>query len=45
MKVEEIHGQDFATRAAAKHCVFADIEGWYNTTFAFEPGIQIARTV
>ena len=32
MKVEEIHGQDFATRAAAKHCVFAYIEGWYNTT-------------
>ena len=32
MKVEEIHGQGFATRAAAKHCVFAYIEGWYNTT-------------
>lgn len=32
MKVEETHGQDFATRAQAKHCVFAYIEGWYNTT-------------
>jgi len=32
LKVEETHGQDFATRAAAKHCVFAYIEGWYNTT-------------
>ena len=32
MKVEETHGQDFATRAAAKHCVFGYIEGWYNTT-------------
>jgi len=32
MKVEETHGQDFATRAEAKHCVFAYIEGWYNTT-------------
>lgn len=32
MKVEELHGQDFATRAAATHCVFAYIEGWYNTT-------------
>ena len=32
LKVEETHGQHFATRAAAKHCVFAYIEGWYNTT-------------
>ena len=32
MKVEETHGQDFATRAQAKHCVFGYIEGWYNTT-------------
>jgi putative transposase len=32
LKVEETHGQDFATRAQAKHCVFAYIEGWYNTT-------------
>ena len=32
MKVEETHGQDFPTRAAAAHCVFAYTEGWYNTT-------------
>jgi transposase InsO family protein len=32
LKVEETHGQDFATRAEAKHAVFAYIEGWYNTT-------------
>ena len=32
LKVEETHGQDFATRAEAKHCVFGYIEGWYNTT-------------
>jgi transposase InsO family protein len=32
LKVEETHGQDFATRAEGKHCVFAYIEGWYNTT-------------
>ena len=32
LKVEETHGQDFATRDHAKHCVFAYIEGWYNTT-------------
>jgi len=32
LKVEETHGQDFATRAAATHCVFAYTEGWYNTT-------------
>ena len=32
MKVEETHGQDFATRAEAQHCVFDYIEGWYNTT-------------
>jgi putative transposase len=32
MKVEETHGQHFATRDQAKHCVFAYIEGWYNTT-------------
>ena len=30
MKVEETHGQDFATRAVAKHCMFGYIEGyWY----------------
>ncbi len=32
LKVEETHGQDFATRAQAQHCVFDYIEGWYNTT-------------
>ena len=32
MKVEETHGQDFATRAEATHSVFGYIEGWYNTT-------------
>jgi putative transposase len=32
LKVEQTHGQDFATRAAATHCVFAYVEGWYNTT-------------
>ena len=32
MKVEETHGQHFVTRDQAKHCVFAYIEGWYNTT-------------
>ena len=32
MKVEETHGQDFATRAQAKHCVFVYIAGWNNTT-------------
>ena len=32
LKVEETQGQDFATRAEATHCVFAYIEGWYNTT-------------
>ena len=32
LKVEETHGQNFATRDEAKHCVFAYIEGWYNTT-------------
>ena len=32
MKVEETHGQDFATRAAARHCIFAYTESWYNTT-------------
>ena len=32
LKVEETHGQDFATRAEAKHCVFGYIEGWFNTT-------------
>ena len=32
LKVEETHGQDFATRAEARHCVYAYIEGWYNTT-------------
>lgn len=31
LKVEETHGQDFATRAEARHCVFDYIEGWYNT--------------
>ena len=32
LKVEETHGQDFAARAQGQHCVFAYIEGWYNTT-------------
>jgi len=32
LKVEQTHGLDFATRDEAKHCVFAYIEGWYNTT-------------
>ena len=32
LKVEETHGQNFATRNEARHCVFAYIEGWYNTT-------------
>ena len=32
LKVEETHGQDFATRAEATHNVFGYIEGWYNTT-------------
>ena len=32
LKVEETHGQDFATRDQATQCVFAYIEGWYNTT-------------
>jgi hypothetical protein len=32
LKVEETHGQEFATRDQAKQCVFAYIEGWYNTT-------------
>ncbi len=32
LKVEETHGQNCATRDQAKHCVFAYIEGWYNTT-------------
>lgn len=32
MKVEETHDQHFVTRDQAKHCVFAYIEGWYNTT-------------
>ena len=32
LKVEQTHGQDFATRAQATHCVFAYIEGCYNTT-------------
>ena len=32
LKVEETHGQDFATRAEATHSVFGYIEGWYNTT-------------
>ena len=31
LKVEETHGQHFATRAEARHCVFAYIEGFYNT--------------
>ena len=29
LKVEETHGQDFATHAEAKHCVFDYIKGWY----------------
>ncbi len=32
LKVEETHGQHFVTRDQARHCVFAYIEGWYNTT-------------
>jgi Integrase core domain len=32
LKVEETHGQDFATRVEAWHCVFDWIKGWYNTT-------------
>jgi len=32
LKVVETRGQNFATQAAAKHCVFAYIEGCYNTT-------------
>ena len=32
LKVEQTHGQDFATRAEATHSVFGYIEGWYNTT-------------
>ena len=32
LKVEQTHGQDFATRAEANHSVFGYIEGWYNTT-------------
>jgi transposase InsO family protein len=31
LKVEETHGQNFATRAEAAHSVFGYIEGWYNT--------------
>ncbi len=31
MKVEQTHGEDFATRAEAIHSVFGYIEGWYNT--------------
>ena len=31
LKVEETHGQNFATRAEANHSVFGYIEGWYNT--------------
>lgn len=31
LKVEDTHGQDFATRIEARHCVFGYIEGWYNT--------------
>ena len=31
LKVEETHGQNFATRDEARHCVFAYIEGCYNT--------------
>jgi putative transposase len=31
LKVEETHGRGFATREEAKRCVFAYIEGFYNT--------------
>ena len=31
LKVEETHGRGFATRDEAKRCVFAYIEGFYNT--------------
>lgn len=32
LKVEETHGRGFTTREEAKRCVFAYIEGFYNTT-------------
>jgi putative transposase len=32
LKVEETHGRGFETRDEAKRCVFAYIEGFYNTT-------------
>ena len=32
LKVEETHGRGFDTREEASRCVFAYIEGFYNTT-------------
>ena len=32
LKVEETHGRGFETREEARRCVFAYIEGFYNTT-------------
>ena len=32
LKVEETHGRGFVTREEARRCVFAYIEGFYNTT-------------
>ena len=48
LKVEETHGQDFATRAEARHSVFSYIEGWYNTTrmhssLGYQSPIQFER--
>ena len=55
LKVEETHEQNFTTRAAAKHCVFAYIEGdrcapkgsplgGQHDAHAFTLGLQIAGT-
>lgn len=49
MKVEDTHGQDFATRAEATHSVFGYIEGWYNTTrmhssLGYQSPAQFERT-
>ena len=50
LKVEETHGQDFATRAEASHCVFGYIEGWYNTTrmhssLGYQSPVQFERAL